>query len=487
MNSNLSLSSIFENLRSFYSFSRTKKGRLIWYGFAAIIYALIVLSPLPGFSPEAKRALGVFGVAVFLWATDTLPLPVTGLLILFLLPISGAISSKDTYAFFGDQAVFFILGALILTSPIMRSGLSTRLALAVVSRFGNNVKGLLASILLLAAGMSCVINAHAVAAMLFPIVLEVVRAAGGKPGGRFGFAAFVAMAWGGVIGSNTTLLGGARGPLALGILQNATKSAANPNGMTISFAEWTLYTIPIVIVLLLLAVSILITIGPGENVSLPAARRFLESRNKQLGPISRREIYTTCVMVLTVVLWVFEGDQWGLATVGFLGVTLAFILGVAKWHEVEEDVNWGIFIMYGSAIALSAAMRETGAAEALSKQLLALGIEEKTVIFAIIVLSALVLTEFMSNAATVAMMMPVALSLAINYGIDPRAMTLGVVVTAGLGFMFPVSTPAIAIAVSSGFVRPTAIIRLGIWLDILTFVIVFGMSKLYWPLVGLRW
>lgn len=471
---------ILDGLRSFGRFCRSEEGRWLWYIMAAAIYATILVLPLPGFSIEARRSLAVFGVAVFLWATNTLPLAVTGLLILFLLPFSGAISTKSTYVYFGDQAVFFVLGALILTSPIMRSGLSTRLALAVVSRFGRNQSALILSILGLAAVMSCFINAHAVAAMLFPIVLEVVRAAGGKPGGSFGFAAFLAMAWGAVIGSNTTLLGGARGPLALGILQNAT-------GQTISFVQWTLWSIPVVLVLLLAAGIVLLIAGRGEEVSLPAAQQFLEARNNKLGSISRREIYTAGVMLLTIVLWIFQGDRLGLATVGFLGVSLAFVLGIADWREVEEDVNWGIFVMYGSAIALSAALRDTGAAEALTKQLLALGIESPLLIFAAVVLIALCLTEFMSNAATVAMLMPVALSLASNYGIDPHAITLGVVVPAGLGFMFPVSTPAIAIAVGSGFVRPLAVLRLGIWLDILTFLFFLAMSKLYWPLVGLRW
>lgn len=471
---------IWQQLTSLRRYSDRLGKHWIGCAIAALIFATVMVIPLPDFTPEARRSLAVFGVAVFMWGTSTLPLPVTALLILLLLPFSGAISHEDTYAYFGNRAVFFILGAFILSSPIVRSGLSTRIALAVVSRFGKKQTTLLGSILLLAAIMSCVISAHAVAAMLFPIVLEVVRASGAKPGGRFGLAAFLALAWGVVIGSNTTLLGGARGPLALGILFNTT-------GDSISFLQWIVWTIPLVLILLGLAYGLLQLMAQGEKVSLPKARRFLEARNKQLGPISRRELYTAGITLLTIVLWVVEGDNWGLDSVAFIGVCLAFIVGVAQWREVEEDVNWGIFVMYGSAIALSAALTNTGAASALTQLILASGINSPILVFATVVVIALAMTEFMSNAAAVAVILPVALALTQKYGIDPRAMTLGVVIPAGLGFMLPVSTPAIAIAVSSGYVRPLSVLRWGIWLDAIGYVLFLATSKLYWPLVGLKW
>ncbi len=469
---------ISERISAFLQRSKLFQHRWIGYLIAIGIYVGILLLPLPGFEPNAQRAFAVFGLAAFSWGSTLLPLPVTAIVVLFLLPFSGAISAQETYAYFGNRAVFFILGAFILASPIMRSGLSTRIALGVVSRCGNSQRQILAAILGLAALMSCFISAHAVAAMLFPIVLEVVRAAGAKPGKGFGVAAFLSLAWGVVIGSNTTLLGGARGPLALGILQNTT-------GQTISFADWTLFVAPIVLVLLPIAFFVLQGVGQTEEVSLKNARRFLEKRNQQLGKISRREIVTAGILILTIILWMTLGDQWGLDAIALLGVILTFILGVANWQEVEEDVNWGIFVMYGSAIALSAALNDTGAAAALTQLLLGSGIESPVIIFAAVTIIALAMTEFMSNAAAVAVILPVALALAQKYGIEPRAMTLGVVIPAGLGFMLPVSTPALAIAVSSGYVHPLAVLRWGVWLDIISVIVFLGIRQFYWPLVGL--
>ena len=458
--------------------SRKQKNRWIWSLAAAVLYGITISLPIPELSFEAHRSLGVFVVASFLWATNTLPLAVTGLIVLFLIPVSGALSHEATYGYFGNRAVFFVLGSFILASPIMRSGLSTRLALAVVSRFGRNQTALIGAILFLTATMSFVISTHAVVAMLFPVVLEVVQAAGAKPGGRFGLAAFLALAWGGSIGGMATLLGGARAPLALGIMQRTT-------GANISFVEWFLWSIPTVALLLMIAYGLLLLIGRGTAVSLDTALNVLEIRAKTMGGISRREAVTGLLMFTTIVLWILKGEAWGLDTIAFLGVILSFIMRVADWREVEEDVNWGIFVMYGSAIALSAVLRETGAASFLAQDLLAPLINSPSVSFIAMVLMTMTLTEGMSNAASVAVLMPVALALANQYGIDPRAMTLGITVPSGLAFILPSSAPAMAIVIGSGYVPPIEALRRGFWLKVIGFVLFLVMSKLYWPLVGL--
>lgn len=468
---------MLERLRSLLRTSRSPKYRWLWYAAAALIYGAVLALPLPGFDFQAKKAFALFSLTAFLWGTNTLPLAVTGIVVLFLMPFTGVLSYEQTYAYFGNRAVFFILGTFILASPVSRSGLSTRLALGVVSRFGKSTGALLASVLGIGAVMSFAISAHAVAAMLLPVILEVVRSTGSKPGGRFSSAMFLAMAWGPVIGSCATLLGGARAPLALGLLQSTT-------GKSIGFLQWILGCMPTVLVLLLFAYAILAKLGRDESISLKTAQRFLKVRSRQLGSISRREIYTVGILSLTILLWVIKGETWGLDTVAFLGVLLAFILGVADWKEVEEDVNWGIFMMYGSAIALSAALEQTGVASTLAQLLLTSGIKSVVLVFVAVVVLVMFLTEVMSNAAAVAVLIPVVLAIAGQYDLDPRAMTLAVTLPAGLGFLLPVSTPAIAIVIGSGYVSPAEVFRQGIKLKLVGFLVFLVISWLYWPLVG---
>jgi len=444
------------------------------------IYFLVLNLPMTEAPPEARKALAVFGMAVFLWGTNSLPLPVTGILILFMLPASGAMEAKDAYSNFGTKAVFFVMGVFILASPIMRSGLSKRLALLWLSRFGRTQNTLAGSVLAISTILAGFISAHAVAAMLLPVVLELVRASGAKPASRFSQKMLFSLAWGAIIGANATLLGGARAPLAIGILQSVTDK-------TIGFAYWAALCIPIVIAMAAVAYLMLLALGRDEQISLQQAREFLAESAQKLGRISRREILTAGILLFTIFLWVTRADTWGLEIVAFIGVLLAFVLRVAFWREVETDVNWGIILMYGSAIALSTAITKTGGAEYLANHVFPRWIESPSVVFGLIAAMSILLTEFMSNAAAVAMITPVAIPLAIQNGIDPRVMVLGIVVPAGLAFMFAVSTPAIAMILGTGYVRASQTLRWGILLNITSYIIFMLMAHYYWPLVGLPW
>lgn len=468
----------FSRLRFWWRWSRAPERRWLWYLAAGVLYATVALVPMNGLDAEARGALAVFAVAGFLWATNTLPLAVTAILVFFLLPVSGALTREEAYAYFGNHAVFFILGAFILASPVMRSGLSTRLALLVIQRFGKSPRALLASVLFTPGVMSFVVNEHAVVVMFFPIVMELARALGVRPGSRYGLALFLALGWGAIIGGAATLLGGARAPLALGMLQAAT-------GANIGFLSWLWSTLPAVVGLFFVALFLVWRLGTGTDISLAVARRHLEARVQALGPMSPREVYTAGVMLFTVALWILWGNTWGLGTIAFLGVLLAFLLRVADWREVEEDVNWGIFLMYGSAIALSAALRDTGAAAWVAERVLSSWIDAPALMFFALVLLAMGLTEAMSNAAAVAVLMPVALALAAEYGLDPRTVTLGVAVPAGLAFLLPVGTPAIAIVVGSGYVRPLEAFRYGLWLKVMGLILFALVSRYYWPVIGL--
>lgn len=452
--------------------------RWIWYGCAIAIYFIVLYLPLEGFTNPGKHALAVFAVAAFLWITNIFPIAVTGIVVLFMLPLTGDISANTTYSYFGNSAVFFVLGAFILASPVMRSGLSTRIAITIISKFGKGPKRLLFSIFLLSSLLAFIISEHAVAAMLFPIILEIIKAAESPKGSRFAFAAFMAMAWGSMVGGTATLLGGARAPLAIGILQTDTDK-------TISFIQWTTWTLPAVVIILAVCFCVLMFLIRGSTVNIELARAKLLEHKSKLGPLSKRELYTILILLFTITLWISYGTAWGLDWIALLGVILAFALKITNWREVEEDVKWGIFIMYGSAIALSASLRDTGAAHSLVQMLLQTGISSPLIIFTVLALLAIILTEIMSNAAAVAVLMPMGLALGFEFGIDPRAIAVGIATCAGLTFVLPVSTPAMAIVTSCSYVNRKKAMLWGIFLKIIAFGVFMGTVLIYWPMVGL--
>lgn len=460
-----------------FSLKHDPKQWILWI-IAIGIYFVLQQFQLPNFSAQAQSALSVFGVAAFLWITSAFPIAVTGFIVLMLLPMSGALTSHDTYAAFGNHAVFFILGAFILASPVMRSGLSTRLAVTIIAYFGRGPVSLMASIFVLSTLLSFIISEHAVAAMLFPIVMEIVKAANIKPGSRFGFAAFISMAWGAVIGGTATLLGGARAPLALGLLNSNTH-------YDISFAQWTLWTIPTVLMMMIFSIVLIYFMIRKTQVCVSSARAQLELHHTSLGKFSFREGRTCAVVIITVLLWIFYGKSVGLDIVAIIGVILAFVSRITTWDEVQADVQWNIIVMYGSAIALSTALSTTGAAHGIVDYVIQSGFATPITIFIAMLVLAFVLTEAMSNAAAVAVLMPIGLVLCNQYNIDPRAMTLAIATSAGLTFLLPVSTPAMAIATSVEFVPQSKALRWGIIIKVLGFIALLATTFFYWPHFGL--
>ncbi len=455
--------------------------RLIIIALTMAIFFALVSQPAPdGLTPEGLKALAIFLVCVIFWVTDVIPLMITGLLAVILFPLTGVLKANEAYALFGNQAVFFILGAFILASSFMRSGLSQRIALLVLKRCGKTPERLMGSLFLLSAVMSFWITAHAVAAMMFPIVTEIALALGLKPGrSRYGAGLFLAMAWGCIIGSVATFLGGARAPLAVGILQETT-------GRTIGFLPWMLAAGPTVVVLMGVGLLVLLRFFPSELGEVEVAERFLSEKAQALGPLTRREKGIGALMIVTIFCWVTLGDRLGLANIALAAVVIAFIFQLMTWKEVEEDVNWGVFLLYGGAIAMGFALERTGAASWVARHTLGGFIHSPVLMVAALALSTIVLTEMMSNSAVVASLMPVAVGLARDIALDPRLLTLALAIPSGLAFTLPLSTPAMMLAYSSGFVRLRDVIKGGLLLDLIAWAVFCLLAVSYWPWIGLE-
>lgn len=454
-------------------------GRMAVFGAAVLIYLLVVSLPAPeGIEPKTLKAVAIFAVCILFYVTNVIPLMITSLFAVILFPLAGVLDSKTTFALFGNQVVFFILGAFILASPFMRSGLSRRIALAVLQRFGGSPRKLLLGVLLFPAFLSFWMSEHAVAAMMFPIVMEICECLGLSPHtSRFGKTLFLAMAAGCIIGGITTFLGGARAPLAVGILKETT-------GLVVDFLPWALAALPTTIALLIIAYHLFLWMYPPEIKNVEHVQDMLAQRRRELGPLSVREISVGVLMLATIFSWMIYGKQFGLANIAIIAVVLAFVFKLADWREVEQDVNWGIFLMYGGAICLGFAMEQTGGAEWLARHTLGAFVNSPTLLIAAISLLSITFTELISNAAVVALLMPVALSMGRDLGIDPRIMTMVVAIPCGLAFMFPMGTPATAIAFSSRFLTTGDTARTGLVLIFIGWLI-FNLSiHFIWPVLG---
>lgn len=460
--------------------SRLKRQILLLVLFCAFLW-LRALTPPDGLDETAWSALSIFSFCGALWATGALPPAITSLLAMALIPMFGVMSAGETYAFFGSKVVFFILGAFMLSAAMMATGLSRRIASVFVRRFGATPRRLILSVFLLCASAATLMSGHAVAAMVFPIVTDLTRALKLEKGrSHMGQALFFAMAWGCIIGGSLTVLGGGRGPLAIGLLEEATGEA-----FTITFAGFMAYSWPLVLAMLLFAGWQLHSRFKPEVESTGAALAALEEQIHEMGKLSPRELVVGVVLVVTVALWAFAGDSLGLANIAIVSMGALFSLGALQWREIEAHVNWGIVVMYGGAIGLGSVMERSGAAQWLTDQVLSgTSLGPGGLMMGLAIASA-ILTEFMSNSAVVAMLMPPALAFAESQGVNLAAITMVVVLPSNFAYIFPIATPVTGLAWSSGFLESRTVARNGVVLHLVSWLVMAALIFSYWPSVGL--
>lgn len=455
---------------------------------AAIAFAL-VWGPLwisPGQvsaadAEAAQRTLAVFVLCVALWFTNYIPLAATGLLAIALLPALGVMSNREAFALFGNTAVFFMLGVFLLAAAMISTGLSKRLTLIFLQRFDRSPRQLIAGTLLTSSFLALLMPEHAVAAMIFPILVEIADTLGlRRRESEYAKTLFLALAWGSIIGGVGTILGGARAPLALGML-------AEYNGRHITFLHWMAATAPIVVIMLTVAWLMLRHSFTCDLDSIQAATRMLDERVRRLGPMSGPERRLAVLGIATIIAWIFWGHVVGLAVIAVIAGAMLFVLKIADWRQVQDYVNWGVLIMYGGAVALGVALNRTHAIEWIVRGA-AGGLDataSKLGVLAVMATVAIVLTEGISNSAAVAILVPIGYSLCETVGIDPITMTMAVAVPAGLAFSFPVSSPPNAICFSAGFYGVRDVARRGVFMSAAALIVVLLTIAVYWPMLGM--
>ncbi|MEE9293523.1 MAG: DASS family sodium-coupled anion symporter [Phycisphaerae bacterium] len=456
---------------------------------AAAVSAVLIWGPswvVPeGSSPEmarsAQRTLAIFVLCTSLWFTNYIPLAATGLLAIVLLPVLGVMPAKQSFALFGNQAVFFMLGVFLLAAAMIATGLSKRLTLLFLQRFDRTPRQLVTGILLTSAFLALLMPEHAVAAMIFPILVEIVETLKlEKRKSEYAKTLFLALAWGSIIGGVGTFLGGARAPLAMGML-------AEYSGERISFIDWMMAAAPIVLIMLGVGGWMLRFSFDCDVDSIQPATQMLDDRVRRLGPMSGPELRLAILGVLTVICWVFFGHTVGLAVIAVFSATLLFILRIADWRQVQDYVNWGVLIMYGGAIALGTALNETRAIDWVLRTAwggLDAGVST-LLILGVMATIAIVMTEGISNSAAVAILVPLGYSLCEAANVDAVTMTLAVTIPAGLAFSFPISSPPNAICFSAGYYGVRDVVRRGVFMSLASLGVVLLTMWLYWPMLGL--
>lgn len=455
--------------------------------------AATLLLPAPPAMPQPAWLTA--GLALWMavwWSTEAVPVPVTGLLPVLVMPMAGLAGIKAAAAAYAHPLIFLFLGGFLIALAIQKHDLHRRIAYLVILRVGTRPQALVAGFLLASGLLSMWVSNTATAMMMLPIALSVVAEAmrGGDKGAdapaqasAFAPALLLAVAYGASIGGMGTLIG--TPPNAL-----LAAYAREEFGIAIGFAEWMAVGVPVALVLGLCAWLCLTRWAfPVHRLQATISRTAVQQEKTMLGPVRGAERRVIAVFALTAGLWLvrplFAGVPGlsGLSdeNIAILGGILLFLIPAGgatakgetllRWADTVK-LPFGTLILFGGGLSLAQGIEQSGLAEWIGTALEAFAGLPGLLLVAIVAAVVVFLTEMTSNTATTAAFLPVMGALAVVAGQPPLMLMVPAALAASAAFMLPVATPPNAIVYGSGQLEIAAMLRAGVRLNLLTIVTV---------------
>ena len=425
---------------------------------------------------EGKACLAILAFAVTLWVTETLPFAATSLLIVLLIPAFGLASFNSVVAAgFGSPVIVFFIGVLILTSGFSRSGLGTRLVYLLLMRVGTRVDRVLLGLLAAGSFISWWVTDMAVAAMLLPLGVGLLRDAGLRPenGGNVGRAVMIATAFGALIGGIATPAGTAANIVAMAQLRQLA-------GIEISFTGWMAYGVPAAMLLVPLTWRVLLWLFPPEFENFPISDEAVRDKLAALGLLSGIEWRTLIVFGTVIAMWLASPVLGALTAgrveppieaVALAGGLALFLPGISvlTWKEAERDVEWGGIMLIVAGLSLGLVVFETGAARWLAWVLLGgiAGVPGVLQPFVIVLAVAGLHLMFSSNTVTASIIVPILVALARDLGLDVWTVVAPAAFASSLAFILVSEGPTTIIPYSSGYFSIKDMAKAGVVVTVL--------------------
>ncbi len=483
---------------------RTAQRLGLWVGPG--MAALVLLTPPPGdLSLDAWRTAAVALWMAVWWMTEAIAIPVTALLPLVLFPATGVLSMSDAAAPYANDLIFLFMGGFFLAAAMEHHGLHRRIALAIVAAVGTGPKRIVLGFMVATAFLSMWISNTATTAMMLPIGIAVATLFGARPtedegrtgGGALGVSLMLGIAYASSIGGVATLIG---------TPPNAVFAAAATEmlGIQVGFGRWMLVGVPVALVMLPLTWVLLVWVfHPPGDVRGDAAH-LLAAERAGLGRRSRGETLVATVFVLTALAWILREPKVlgsvtipGLATwlpevrdstIAIAASLALFLLPVdlkrgrfaLEWPQARR-IPWGVLVLFGGGLSLARAFDRSGLAAWIGTGVEGLTAVPPMVIFLIIALLFVFLTEMTSNTATATMAMPIMVGAAMGLGQPALPFMATAALAASMAFMLPVATPPNAIVFGSGLLTIPQMVRAGFWLNLLSVVVVTLAATLLVP------
>lgn len=464
------------------------KKKLIWFLITALVTLIIWNLPsacfgIAGLTVVQQRVIAIFVMAVMLWITEAIPAWATSIAIIFVLlfcvsdssfnflqgnegQYGQLLDSVGIMACFADPTIILFLGGFILAIAATKSGLDVWMAKTLIKPFGKKSENVLLGFLLITGTFSMFISNTATAAMMLTFLTPVFKALPANGKGRIALTMSIP------IGAN---LGGMGTPIGTPPNAFAYKVLNDPAGlnMQISFGQWMLIMVPLVIVLLFIAWVVLKKFFPFTQKTIELNIQGDMSHNWRTAVVG-------ITFALTILLWIV-GKYVGVNsnTVAMLPIAIFAITGVITAKDLQK-IDWGVIWMVAGGFALGLALNGTGLAK-VAIQAIPFGEWSPIVILIIAGLVCYFLSNFISNTATAALMIPILTVVCEGMGDKlsviggTSTMLIGIAVAASAAMTLPISTPPNAIAYSTGLIDQKDMAKTGVIVGFLTLIIGFAL------------
>ena len=421
--------------------------------------------------------LCVLAVAAFLFVTELIPLAVTAMAACTALGILGVLPAKQVYAGLSNSTVVLFGGMFVIGAAMFKTGLAETIGLAVVRKAGTKEVPLMGAIMLVTIILSSVSSNTGTVACLMPVVIGIAQAAN-IPASKELMPLAVAANVGGTI----TMIGTPPNVIVTGALS----AAGLPS---FGFFEFALIGVPLSVIVL----AYMLTIG---RKTIPAKsagamdEEAVKAAKEEAGasdddaPKSKTKMWISgLILVGVVVCMALNLKTVPLQTAAVTGAILCVITGCLKEKEAYAGIDWVTIFLFAGMLSVATAMDKTGAGKLIADTVVGMMGEHPNpiILCAVLYLISNVLTQFMSNTASAALLAPIGISIAQSIGADPKPVLMSIGIAASMAFATPMATPPNTLVLGPGGFSFNDYVKVGVPLCIITFIVSVIIIPIFWP------
>ena len=375
--------------------------------------------------------------AVVMFVTEKIPLAVTSMIVCIGLVITGVLNVNDAFSGFINSNVILFVAMFIVGGALFETGMANEIG-SLVTKFAKSERGLIVAIMVIVGVMSGFLSNTGTAAVLIPVVIGIAAKSGYKRSRLLMPLVFAA-----AMGGNLSLIGAPGNMIA--------QSALEPLGLSFGFFEYAVVGLSILIAGILFYATIGFRILPNHDTEEDDS---IFDETQDFGSVPKwKKVLSLVILIATLMGMIFE-EQIGvkLCITGCVGALLLILTGVISEKDALKSIDLKTIFLFGGTLSLAKALEVTGAGELIADKVIgALGDHPSPVFFTLVVfLLCCVMTNFMSNTATTALMAPICLSIAQGMGADPRAVLMACVIGGSCAYVTPIGMPANTMVVGAG-------------------------------------